>query len=120
MIVPYNPSPDLFFGGPSEPEMELYNAGASGHHGLGSTPSELPPHPFPPDYGQYSARHDQSFQCMHSTARRFLPTNLFLESPSRRVHTSGPIRYKMRTQTTFQHTGHVSRFLCNAADRIAI
>jgi hypothetical protein len=74
MIVPYNPSPELFFGGPSEPEMGLYNAGAPGHRGLGSTPSGLSP----PEYGQYAARHDQSFQCMPSIVRGFLPTNLFL------------------------------------------
>jgi len=78
MIAPYNPSPEPLFGGPSEPGMGLYNAGAPGHRGLGLTPSGLSPHPFPPEYGQYAARHDQSFQCMHSIVRRFLPTNLFL------------------------------------------
>jgi hypothetical protein len=80
MIVPYNPSPELLFGGPSrsEPGMGLYNAGAPGHRELGSTPSGLSPHPFPPEYGKYAARHDQSFRCMHSIVFKFLPTNLFL------------------------------------------
>jgi hypothetical protein len=77
-IVSYDPSPDLFFSGPSEPGMGLYNSGAPGHHGLASTSSGLPPHSFLPEYGQYAARHDQSFQCMHSAVRRFLPTYLFL------------------------------------------
>jgi len=78
MIVPYNYSPEPFIGGPSEPGIGLYNAGALGHRGLGSTPSGLSPNPFSLDYGQYAARHDQSFQCMHLMARRFLPTNLSL------------------------------------------
>ena len=78
MIAPYSPSSEPFFGGPSEPGMELYNAGALDHRGLGSTPSGLSPHLSSLEYGQYSARHDQSFQCMHTLVRRFLPTNLFL------------------------------------------
>ena len=80
MIVPYNPSPELYFGGPSEPGTGLYNAGAPSHRGLGSTstPTGLSPHPFPPEYGQYAAHHDQSLQRMRSILRRFLPTNLFL------------------------------------------
>ena len=78
MIVPYNPSPELPFGGPSEPGMGLYGASVPGHRGLGSTPSGITPHPYPPEYGQYTARHDQSFQRMHSIVRRFPPTDLFL------------------------------------------
>ena len=76
VIVPYNPSPELFLGCRSEPGMGLYNAGASGHRGLELTPSGLSIHPSP-EYGQYAARHNQDFQCMHSITRRFLPTDLF-------------------------------------------
>lgn len=63
VIVPYNSSPELFLGGQSEPGIGLHNPGASGHRGLGLTPSGLSIHPSP-EYGQYAARHDQGFQCM--------------------------------------------------------
>jgi hypothetical protein len=58
--------------------MELYyDVGAPGHRELGPTSSGLSPNPFTPEYGQYAARHDQSFQCMRLIVRRFLFTNLF-------------------------------------------
>lgn len=73
-IGPYNPAP---FGGPSEPGIEHFNAGAHGHRGLGSVPSGLFPRQFPPELGQPTA-HDQSLQCEYSNVCKFIPTDLFL------------------------------------------
>lgn len=113
-IGPHNLSPGLTFGDPSEPRMELFNAGAPGHRGLGSIHSELLSHPFPPELGQPAARRDQSFQCMYSNVRRFLLTDRFIKFASRGV----VARCKMYSQATFRHTGHSARILCNVAHRI--
>lgn len=78
IIGPYDPSPGLSFGDPSEPDMGLYNAGAPSRRGLGSVPSGPSPTSFSQEYGQPAARRDQSFQCTRSIVRRFLPADLFL------------------------------------------
>lgn len=57
--------------------MVLYNVDAPGDRELGPASSGISSYPFSPEYGQYAARHDQSFQCMRLIVRRFLPTNFF-------------------------------------------
>jgi hypothetical protein len=97
MIGPCNLSPGPPFGGPSEPRMELFNAGTPGHRGLGSSHSVLFSHPFSPELGQPAAGRDQSFQCTYSNVRRFLLTDRFLK-PARRGVVA---RCKMHPQATF-------------------
>lgn len=95
MIGPCDPSPGLPFESPYEPGIEYFNASASGHRRLGSTPSE--PLPSPPELGQHAARHDQIFQCTYSNVRRFLAVDPFLESASCGV----VARCKIHSQATF-------------------
>ena len=108
--------------------MGLYNAGALDHRGLGlgSMPSGHSPDPFPPEYGQFEAGHDQSFQCMHSIVRRFLPTYLFLSvsepqssyfqtDPGQNAHSTYVSTHRPRLEASIQR-GASDNYLARAGN----
>lgn len=115
MIVPLNSSAERHFRGPSEPGLEVLDAGTLDRRGLGPCSSRLLPRSTSPEFGSSASRRDQNSRCMHSIARRFLLTDsdlYYYECGSRRARASGVALYKIRT---FYNTGSKQRALCKAS-----
>jgi len=123
IIDAYYPSAEIHFQGPSEPglDSELLDATTVDHRRL--EPSHQYPSGLPlstsHEFGLSASSCDQGSQCMYAIARAgfFLLTHFF-EFASHRARASGVAPYKIRPQTTFNHTDHKYRALFNAAFRI--